>query len=89
MVREGYAGEVVTASLSRLQCEMYPLMNRVRGRAKAAGNSQELYARLLALHAPDEQNLLAKRFGRRLTALGWIHNEARTTYCFRMRFNDK
>jgi hypothetical protein len=39
---------------------MYLLMNRDRKRAKAAGNPRERYARLLALHAAGEQDLLAR-----------------------------
>lgn len=60
LVLEGDAGEIVTASPSRLKCEMYLLMNRDRKRAKAAGNPRERYARLLALHAAGEQDLLAR-----------------------------
>jgi hypothetical protein len=104
LVLEDDAGEVAMASLARLTCEMYLLMNRDGENSKAAGNPQERYARLLALHQAGEQDLLArglddahawlpppvaKRFGRRLTALGWIRDDAWTPYCFRLRANQK
>jgi len=104
LVLEDDAGQVVMASLARLTCEMYLLMNRNAEGTKAAGNPQERYARLLALHNAGEQDLLArglddahawlpppiaKRFGRRLTALGWIRDDAWTPYCFRLRSNQK
>jgi hypothetical protein len=104
MVLEDDAGQVVMASLARLTCELYLLINRDAESAKAAGNPRERYARLLALHKAGEQDLLArglddahawlpppiaKRFGRRLTALGWVRDDAWTPYCFRLRANQK
>jgi hypothetical protein len=49
LVPKGDAGEIVSASLSRLNCEMYPLTNRDTERAKAPGKPQERLARLQAL----------------------------------------
>lgn len=64
-----------------------------------ASASQQRYAQLLALHGACERDLLArglddahawlpppiaKRFGRRLEALGWIRDDAWTPYCFRL-----
>jgi hypothetical protein len=104
LVLENDAGQVVMASLARLTCEMYLLLNRDEANAKAAGKPQERYARLLALHKAGEQDLLArglddahawlpppvaKRFGRRLMALGWMRDDAWTPYCFRLRPNQK
>jgi len=104
LVLEDDAGQVVMASLARLTCEMYLLLNRDGENPAAAGNPQERYARLLALHKAGEQDLLArglddahawlpppiaKRFGRRLTTLGWIRDDAWTPYCFRLRANQK
>jgi hypothetical protein len=104
LVLEDDAGEVVMASVARLTCEMYLLMNRGGESAKAAGKPQERYARLLALHKAGERDLLArglddahawlpppvaKRFGRRLTKLGWIRDDVWTPYCFRLRPNQK
>jgi hypothetical protein len=101
---EDDAGQVVMASLARLTCEMYLLMNRNVESAKTTGNPRESYARLLSLHKAAEQDLLArglddahawlpppiaKRFGRRLTALGWVRDDVWTPYCFRLRANQK
>ena len=85
-------GRVVMASLARLTCEIYLLAD------PDAGTPRERYARLLALHRAGEQHLLArglddahawlpppiaKRFGRRLEALGWLRDDAWTPYCRR------
>jgi hypothetical protein len=83
---------------------MYLLMNRDAETANAAGKPQERYAQLLALYKAGEQDLLArglddapawlpppiaKPFGRRLTNLGWIRDDAWTPYCFRLQANQK
>lgn len=100
LVLEDDAGQVVMAALARLTCEMYLLMNRNAEKTSPAGNPRERYARLLALHQAGEQDLLARglddahawlpppiarRFGRRLNALGWVRDDAWTPYCFRLR----
>jgi hypothetical protein len=66
----------------------------------AAGNARRRYDWLLALHRAGEQDLLArglddahawlpppiaKRFGRRLEALGWVRDDAWTPYCRRLK----
>ena len=104
LVLEDDAGEVVMASLARLTCEMYLLMDRNASESASAGSPRERYARLLALHQAGEQDLLerglddahawlpppiAKRFGRRLTKLGWVRDDTWTPYCFRLRANQK
>jgi hypothetical protein len=104
LVLEDEAGQVVMASLARLTCEMYLLMDRDASESSSVGNPQERYARLLALHQAGEKDLLArglddahawlpppiaKRFGRRLTKLGWIRDDAWMPYCFRLRANQK
>jgi hypothetical protein len=104
LVLEDDAGQVVMASLARLTCEMYMLINRDGEKATATGNPRERYARFLALHKAGEQDLLArglddahawlpppiaKRFGRRLASLGWIRDDAWTPYCFRLRANQR
>jgi hypothetical protein len=104
LVLEDDAGRVVMASLARLTCEMYLLIDRDASESSSAGNPQERYARLLALHQAGEQDLLgrglddahawlpppiAKRFGRRLAALGWIRDDAWMPYCFRLRATEK
>ncbi|MFZ3214897.1 MAG: hypothetical protein WA192_02450 [Candidatus Acidiferrales bacterium] len=104
LVLEDDAGQVVMASLARLTCEMYLLMDRAKEAEspaeKGSASPRERYARLLALHQAGEKDLLArglddahawlpppiaKRFGRRLAALGWIRDDAWTPHCFRLR----
>jgi hypothetical protein len=124
LVLEDDAGRVVMASLARLTCEMYLLVDRdtenraqdntldatnelsFRGidAAKRAGKPRERYRQMLALHQACEQDLLARglddahawlpppiarRFGRRLAALGWVRDDAWTPYCFRLRANSE
>ena len=93
LVLEDDAGRAVMASLARLTCEMYLLLD------PNSGTPSDRFARLLALHRAGEQDLLArglddahawlpppiaKRFGRRLESLGWIRDDAWTPYCFRL-----
>jgi hypothetical protein len=81
LVVENKTGRPVMASLARLTCEMYLLAD------PAEGKPRERFARLLALHAAGQRDLLARglddahawlppriaaRFGRRLQSLGWI-----------------
>jgi hypothetical protein len=95
LVVEDGAGRAVMASLARLTCEMYLLV------APREGNPRERYARLLALHSAGERDLvarglhdahawlpppIAKKFGRRLAALGWVRDDAWTPYCRRLVF---
>lgn len=84
----------VMASLARLTCEIYLLLD------PEAGTPRARYERLLALHAAGETDVRArglddahawlppeigKRFGRRLSALGWIRDDTWTPYCRRFR----
>lgn len=93
LVVEDDSGRPVMASLARLTCEMYLLLD------PKAGTPRKRYARLIALHVAGERDLLArgledahawlpasiaKRFGRRLTALGWIRDDAWRPYCRRL-----
>lgn len=93
LVGEDQAGRVVLASLARLTCEIYLLAD------PEAGTPRDRYARLVALCAAGERDLLkrgledahawlppriAKRFGRRLEALGWIRDDSWTPYCKRL-----
>jgi hypothetical protein len=93
LVVEDGAGRAVMASLARLTCEMYLLIE------PGEGNPRERYARLLALHHAGELDLLArglhdahawlpppiaKKFGRRLATLGWVRDDAWTPYCRRL-----
>jgi hypothetical protein len=94
LVVEDDAGRPVMASLARLTCEMYLLAD------PGAGTPRDRYERLVALHAAGQRDLLArglddahawlpppiaKRFGRRLEALGWVRDDAWTPYCRRLR----
>ena len=94
LVAEDDAGRVAMASLARVTCEMYLLAD------PQAGTPRERYARLLALHDAGRRDLLARglddahawlpppiarRFGRRLAALGWVRDDAWTPYCRRLR----
>ena len=93
LVVEDDAGAIVMASLARLTCEMYLLAD------PHAGGPRDRWERLLDLHRAGEGDLLArglddahawlpppiaKRFGRRLEALGWIRDDAWTPYCRRL-----
>lgn len=86
--------KIVMASLARLTCEMYLLVD------PHAGTPRERYARLLELQRVGANDLrarglddahawlpppIAKRFGRRLEGLGWIRDDAWTPYCRRLR----
>jgi hypothetical protein len=96
LVAENGSGQPVMASLARLTCEMYLLMDRESGRE---GNPRRRWDWLRALHAAGERDLftrglddahawlpptIAKRFGRRLEALGWVRDDAWTPYCRRL-----
>jgi hypothetical protein len=98
LVLEDESGELRMASLARLTCEMYLLLDG------NAGTPAQRYAELLALHQAGEKDLLArglddahawlpppiaKRFGRRLTNLGWVRDDKWTPYCFRLRPDHK
>lgn len=94
LVVEDEAGRPVMASLARLTCEMYLLLD------PHAGTPRERYQRLIALHGAGERDLLARgledahawlppsiarRFGRRLSALGWVRDDAWMPYCRRLK----
>lgn len=86
--------KIVMASLARLTCEMYLLVD------PNAGTPHERHARLVELQRAGAADLrarglddahawlpppIAKRFGRRLEGLGWIRDDAWTPYCKRLR----
>ena len=92
LIVEDDSGRAVMASLARLTCEMYLLIDREHG----GGNPHERWAQLLALHAAGECDLvarglddahawlppsIARRFGRRLASLGWLRDDTWTPYC--------
>lgn len=89
------SSEPVMASLARLTCEMYLLVDRDRHARPA-----DTYQRLVNLHRVGQRDLLqrgledahawippaiGKRFGRRLESLGWIRDDTWKPYCRRLR----
>ena len=90
LVLENGRGRVTMASLARLTCEMYLLMDA------GFGEPKDRYAGLLELHRKAEADLIAKglddahawlpprvarRFGQRLQTLGWVRDDKWTPYC--------
>ena len=62
LVVEDDSGRAAMASLARLTCEMYLLVDRENGPARrgGAGSPRERWAQFLALHAAGERDLLAR-----------------------------
>jgi hypothetical protein len=94
LVVEDDEGRPVMSSLARLTCEMYLLAE------PGEGKPRERYARMLALHAAGERDLLARglddahawlppavarHFGRRLESLGWVRDDRWTPYCRKLQ----
>ena len=89
-------GRLKMASLARLTCEAYLLVDRAYDRF----NARQRYEGLLELQRAGEADLMrkgledahawlppsiARRFGRRLETLGWVRDDAWTPYCRRLR----
>jgi hypothetical protein len=94
LVQENSRGEITMAALARLTCEIYLLAD------PAHANPDERLANIIALHRAAETDLLrrgledahawlppkiARRFGRRLTQLGWIRDDNWTPYSIRLK----
>ena len=94
LVLEDGEGCVVMASLARLTCESYLLAD------PAAGTPRQRYSRLLSLQRAAERDAfragledahawlpprIAKRFGRRLEAIGWTRDDTWTPYSKRLQ----
>ncbi|MGH9700040.1 MAG: hypothetical protein ACRD52_11350 [Candidatus Acidiferrales bacterium] len=90
LVVEDEAGRAVMASLARLTCEIYLLAD------PQAGTPRERLSAIAELDRAGEADLrarglddahawlpapVARRFGRRLEALGWIRDDRWTPYC--------
>ena len=90
LILEDERGQLAMASLARLTCEMYLLMDA------GFGGPKDRYAGVLELHRTAEADLIAKglddahawlpprvakRFGRRLQTLGWVRDDKWTPYC--------
>lgn len=89
-------GRLAMASLARLTCEAYLLVDRADDRFTA----RERYEGLLEMQRAGEADLvrkgledahawlppsIARRFGRRIETLGWVRDDAWTPYCKRLR----
>lgn len=96
LVMEDDSGRLVMASIARLTCEMYLLMD------PEAGSPRDRFERIRALHRLGEWDLsarglddahawlpprVARRFGKRLEALGWVRDSDWTPYCYRFNPN--
>ncbi len=83
-------GAIVGAAFLRLTAEAYLLLD------PCAGTPRERWQWLLALHAAAERDAwqrgledvhawlpppIAKKFGKRITQLGWIRDDTWTPYC--------
>jgi hypothetical protein len=83
-------GAIIGAAFLRLTAEAYLLLD------PRAGTSRQRWQWLLALHAASERDAwqrgledvhawlpppIANKFGKRLTRLGWIRDDAWTPYC--------
>jgi hypothetical protein len=92
LVMQDEHGDILMASLARLTCEAYFLLD------PDAGSPRERYSRLVALQERAAKDLerkglddahawlppsIAKRFGRRIEQLGWIRDDKWTPYCLR------
>jgi hypothetical protein len=90
IVLEDERGRISMASLARLTCEMYLLVD------PDAGTPRQRYQRLIALHEAGRVDVvarglddahawippsIARRFGRRLEVLGWVRDDFWTPYC--------
>lgn len=94
LIQEDSRGEITMAALARLTCEIYLLAD------PAQGNPQERLTNIIALHHVAERDLLqrgledahawlppkiARRFGHRLTKLGWSRDDNWTPYSIQLR----
>jgi hypothetical protein len=86
--------KIVGAALLRLTAEAYLLLD------PRAGTPRQRWQWLLALHAAAERDAwqrgledvhawlpppITKKFGKRLTRLGWLRDDSWTPYCKRLR----
>ena len=93
LIVEDPSGAIAMASLARLTCEMYLLVDQ------DSGTPRDRYARVIELHRVGEQHLfacglddahawlpprIAQRFGKRLESLGWVRDDEWPPYCYRI-----
>jgi hypothetical protein len=93
-VYAGDSGRIVGAALLRLTAEAYLLLD------PHAGTPRQRWQWLLALHAAAERDAwqrgledvhawlpppIANKFGKRITRLGWVRDDAWTPYCKKLK----
>lgn len=91
LVLEDDDSRIAMASLARLTCEMYLMLD------PSLGTPQDRFLRITALHRAGERDLvsrglddahawlppeISRRFGKRLEALGWVRDDKWTPYCY-------
>lgn len=91
LVLEDDDSRIAMASLARLTCEMYLMLD------SSLGTPQDRFLRITALHGAGERDLvsrglddahawlppeISRRFGKRLEALGWVRDDKWTPYCY-------
>lgn len=91
LVLEDDDSRIAMASLARLTCEMYLMID------PSLGTPQDRFLGINALHQAGERDLISRglddahawlppeisrRFGKRLEALGWVRDDKWTPYCY-------
>lgn len=91
LVLEDDDSRIAMASLARLTCEMYLMID------PSLGTPQDRFLGITALHQAGERDLISRglddahawlppeisrRFGKRLEALGWVRDDKWTPYCY-------
>ncbi|HKV49345.1 MAG TPA: hypothetical protein VJN69_14725 [Candidatus Acidoferrales bacterium] len=96
LVLEDDDARIAMASLARLTCEMYLILD------PSLGTPPDRFSRMTALHQAGERDLISRglddahawlppgvshRFGKRLEVLGWVRDDKWTPYCYRFDQN--
>ena len=91
LVLEDEDSRIAMASLARLTCEIYLLLD------PSLGTPRDRFSRMVTLHQAGKRDLISRglddahawlppqisrRFGRRLEALGWVRDDRWTPYCY-------
>ena len=94
LIQEDTKGQITMGALARVTCEIYLLADPDRD------TPRQRLTNLISLHSAAASDLLrkgledayawippkiARRFGRRLTQLGWVRDDAWTPYSIRLR----
>ena len=96
LVLEDEESRIAMASLARLTCEIYLLVD------PSLGAARDRLLRMVTLHRAGERDLISRglddahawlppqigrRFGRRLETLGWVRDDKWTPYSYRFGEN--